>query len=90
MPKEYRDLLRFVATTPAPVPRDRLRDLVGVKDTHKFAGLMIGISKFAQHAGLTSPLESIHERENGQGPRVYHYKIRDDVKTEVKEALANN
>src|SRR5271157_3799938 len=87
MPKEYQELLRFVVTAHAPVSRDRLRELVGVKDTHKFAGLLIGISKFAEHAKLTSPLESLWERHNGTGERTYHYKIRDEVQAEVKEAL---
>lgn len=88
LPKELRNLLRFVAQAHGTIPRDRLREMVGVSDTHKFAGMLISISKFADGAGVESPLERVTVRENGSGPRVYHYKIQDDVKAEVKEALA--
>jgi hypothetical protein len=85
--KEQRDLLRHVATN-GKVTRERLRQLVGVPDPHQFAGILISISKSAAGAGMKSPIETIDERENGNGPRAYQYKIRDEVKTEVKEALS--
>jgi hypothetical protein len=56
LPKEQRNLIRIVAQAHGTVPRDRLRELVGVSDTHKFAGLMISLSKFAEGAGVKSPL----------------------------------
>ncbi len=88
LPQEQRDLLRTVATAPAPIPRDRLRELVGVTDTHQFAGVLISISKYAKNTGIDSPLESIYERENGNGPRTYQYRIRDDMSAALTEALA--
>jgi hypothetical protein len=84
--KEQRDLLRHIATS-GRVTRDTLRRLVGVSDPHQFAGILIGISKSAAGSGIESPIEILHERENGRGRRIYHYKIRDEVKAEVKEAL---
>ncbi|MGB7553380.1 MAG: hypothetical protein WBM04_03355 [Candidatus Korobacteraceae bacterium] len=88
LPKEQLNLLRTVATTHGTVARDRLRELVGVSDTHQFAGLLISISKFAENIGVESPLERVSVRLNGRGPRAYHYKIKDEAQTAVKEALA--
>jgi hypothetical protein len=85
--KEQQNLLRHVATS-GRVKRERLRELVGVSDPHQFAGILISISKSAVGSGMKSPIEILHERENGNGPRSYQYKIRDDIKTAVKEALA--
>jgi hypothetical protein len=84
---EQRELLRYVANH-GRVARERLRQMVKVENPRQFAGLLIGISKSAAGSGMESPIESSAERENGRGPRVYHYKIRDSVKTEVKEALS--
>jgi hypothetical protein len=88
LPKEQLNLLRTVATSHGTVPRDRLRELVGVSDTHQFAGLLISINKFAKNSGVEPPLERVILRQNGRGPRGYHYKIKDEVQTEVREALA--
>src|SRR5713226_1384252 len=87
LPKEQRDLLRAIATN-GVVSRDRLRQLLGISDTHKCAGLLIGISKSAVGAGIESPIEKQTVRIDGRGPRVYQYGIRDGVKSEVKEALS--
>jgi hypothetical protein len=86
--KEQRELLRCVAVN-GPISRDRLRSLVGVSDTHQFAGILIGIRKFASGAGIKSPIEIDYVRENGRGPRTYQYKVRANMKEEVKEALSN-
>ncbi len=85
--KEQRDLLRHIAVN-GKVKRERLRQLIGVSDPHQFAGILISISKSAAGSGMESPIEILHERENGNGPRTYQYKIRDAVKEEVKEALS--
>ena len=84
---EQRELLRVIATK-GIITRQDLRQAVGVSDPHDFAGLLIGISKSAAGAGIDSPIKKITERVNGRGPRIYKYKIRDDVKAEVKAALA--
>ena len=85
--REQRDLLRFVSNN-GVVPRDRLIQMLGAIDARQFAGLLIGISKSAAGCGMESPIEKLTERMDGRGPRVYRYKIRDDVKAEVKEALS--
>lgn len=85
--KEQRDLLRHIVNN-GKVTRERLRQLVGVPDTHRFAGMLISISKSAAGSGMESPIEMLYERENRNGPRTYQYKIRDDIKAEVKEALS--
>ena len=85
--KEQRELLRHIVNEGGAVTRQRLRELVGVGDPHQFAGILIGISKFAQNMGMDSPVASTFERENSTGPRVYQYKIRPSMKAEVKEAL---
>ena len=82
-----RELLRLIATS-GTVPRDRLLQTVGVLDPHKFGGLLITISKCAASAGIEAPIERSMVRLNGNGPRVYHYKIRDDIKAELKAALS--
>jgi hypothetical protein len=82
-----RELLRLIATG-GTVPRDRLSQTVGVLDPHKFGGLLITISKCAASAGIEAPIERSMVRLNGNGPRVYHYKIRDDIKAELKVALS--
>jgi hypothetical protein len=81
-----RELLRLIAAG-GTVPRDRLAQAVGVSDPHKFGGLLITISKCATGSGIDSPIERITERNNGNEPRTYQYKIRDVIKAEVKEAL---
>jgi hypothetical protein len=86
--KEQRELLRCVAVS-GPISRDRLRSQVGVNDTHKFAGILIGIRKFASGAGVKSPIEILYERENGRGPRTYQYRVRANIKEEIKEALSS-
>lgn len=83
---EQRNLLRHVSDRER-VTRERLRQLVGVADVHQFAGILIGISKTFSGGGMKSPIEAIEERENGNGPRTYQYKIRNEVRAEVKEAL---
>lgn len=85
--KEQRELLRSIAAN-GIVQRDRLVQLAGTSDPHQFAGLLIGISKTAAGAGMESPIEKLTARINGRGPRVYQYKIKDDVKADVKEALS--
>ncbi len=85
--KEQRDLLRRVANN-SQITRERLRQLTGITDPHQFAGVLIGISKSAAGSKMKSPIESTHERENGSGPRVYQYKIRNSVKAELKEELS--
>jgi hypothetical protein len=87
LPKEQRELVRIVASH-GPILRERLTQQLGVNQWRKFAGLLIGISKSAAGSGIESPLEKITDRVNGSGPRTYQYKIRDSVKTEVKEALS--
>jgi hypothetical protein len=82
-----RELLRIIATG-GTVPRDRLSQAVGVLDPHKFGGLLITISKCAASAGIEAPIERSMVRLNGNGPRVYHYKIRDNIKAELKAALS--
>jgi len=85
--KEQRDLLRHIASN-GTVPRDRLFQVAGVSDPREFAGLLIGISKTCTWAKIESPIEKITARANGNGPREYHYKIRDDMKADVKAALS--
>ena len=85
--KEQRDLLKHVVSH-GMLTRDKLRQMVGITDPHKFAGVLISISKSAAGSGIKTPVESMFERENGSGPRVYQYKIRNAVKAELKEALA--
>ncbi len=84
--KEQRDVVRQIATM-GKVSRDRLRQVLGITDPHKFAGRLISISKSAAGSGINSPIEILYERENGRGPRTYSYKIKDNVKVAVKEAL---
>jgi hypothetical protein len=81
-----RELLRLIATS-GNVPRDNLSASIGITDPHKFGGLLISISKCALSAGIEAPVERTMVRSNGNGPRVYHYKIRDGIKAEVKAAL---
>src|SRR5882724_2739860 len=83
---EQRQVLRIIAK--GTISRQDLREAVGVTDPHEFAGLLIGISKSAAGSGIESPIKKLTERVNGRGPRVYKYKTRDDVKAEVKAALA--
>ena len=83
---EQRDLLRAIAAK-GIVTRQELRQAVGVSDPHEFAGLLIGITKSAAGSGIESPIKKLTERVNGRGPRIYKYKIRDDIKAEVKAAL---
>jgi hypothetical protein len=82
-----RDLLRLIATG-GTVSRERLFQSLGVSDPHEFGGLLITISKYAAGSGITAPIERTTERANGNGPRTYHYKIRESIKTEVKDALS--
>jgi hypothetical protein len=85
--KEQRDTIRHISQH-GTISREDLTKLVGVTGTHKFAGIMIGIQKSAAGSSMKSPIETIYERENGNGPRIYQYKIREAVKDEVKEALS--
>ena len=85
--KEQRETIRQISQH-GIISREDLTKLVGVTDTHQFAGIMIGIQKSAAGSGLKSPIETLYERENGNGPRTYRYKIRDAVKDEVKEAIS--
>jgi len=84
---EQRELLRIISTK-GTITRQDLCQAVGVSDPHEFAGLLIGITKSAAGSGIESPIKKITERANGRGPRIYKYKIRDDVRGEVKAALA--
>lgn len=84
---EQRDLLRYVATN-GKITRERLRQLVGISDPHQFAGILISISKIAAGVGMKSPIETVDERENGNGPRTYQYQLRDEVRAEVRKALS--
>jgi hypothetical protein len=84
---EQRSLLRIVATN-GTVSREDLIRQAGVSDAREFAGLLIGISKSAAGSGIDSPIKKLTERASGRGPRFYKYKIRDDVKGEIKAALA--
>ncbi len=70
------------------VAREKLMQMVNISDAHQFGGLLIGISKSASGSGIDSPVETTEERLNGNGPRSYHYKIKDGVKAEVKAALS--
>jgi hypothetical protein len=81
-----RELLSRIASG-GVVPRDQLVQALGVTDQHEFGGYLITISKCAASAKIEAPLERNMVRLNGNGPRVYHYKIRDDIKAEVKAAL---
>jgi hypothetical protein len=85
--KEQRDLLRMISVN-GPIARESLLKMAGSPGHHEFAGLLIGITKSAAGTGIESPIEKLTERINGRGPRVYQYKIKDDVKAEVKEALS--
>jgi|ERR1022692_2249726 hypothetical protein len=82
-----RELLCFISNN-GTVPRERLFQAVGLSDPHKLGGLLISLSKYAQSAGVDPLIERITERVNGNGPRTYHYKIRENAKAEVKEALS--
>jgi hypothetical protein len=81
-----RELLSRIASA-GTVPRDQLLQALGVTDQHAFGGLLITISKCAASAKIEAPIERNMVRMNGNGPRVYHYKIREDIKAEVKAAL---
>jgi hypothetical protein len=84
--KEQRALLHHLATQ-GTVSRDRLREMVGISDTHQFAGILIGIRKSASGAGISSPVEILYERESGRGPRTYQYRLKGNLKADLKEAL---
>jgi hypothetical protein len=81
-----RELLRHIANG-GTMSRTQLLQLLGVADQHEFGGFLITISKHAVGAEIGTPIERTKERQHGNGPREYHYKIRDDIKAEVKAAL---
>ena len=66
--------------------RTQLLQLLGTTDEHEFGGYLITVSKLAIGAAIGVVIERSKTR-NGNGPREYHYKIRDDIKTEVRAAL---
>jgi hypothetical protein len=81
-----RELLRLIAVG-GIVPRDQLLQSLGVTDPHEFGGFLITLHKRAASAGIDTPVERSMVRMNGNGERKYHYKIRDDIKADVKAAL---
>jgi len=80
-------LLKHVSNNET-ITRERLRQLMNIASPSQFAGVLISISKSAAGSGLKSPVETIDERENGNGPRTYQYRIRRAARAEIKEALA--
>ena len=82
-----RELLNHIANS-GKISRERLVQMLGVSDPHKFAGFLITISKCAAGSGIEAPIERTSERANSNGRRTYHYKIRENIKSEVKTALS--
>jgi hypothetical protein len=80
-----RELLRHLANG-GTMSRTQLLQLLGVTDEHEFGGFLITITKLAARANIGMVIERANRRV-GNGPREYHYKIRDDVRVEVKAAL---
>jgi hypothetical protein len=81
-----RELLRHLANG-GMMSRTQLLQLLGVADQHEFGGFLITISKHAAGAKIGTPIERTTARQTGNGPREHHYKIREDIKAEVKAAL---
>jgi hypothetical protein len=84
---DQRELVRVVSDG-GVIPRERVMQILGVTDARNFAGRLIGITKSAAGSGIPSPIEKVEQRMNGNGPRTYNYKIKDNVRAEVKAALS--